>query len=86
MYEKIEKKFTQRATPAEGGKRTRRIMLTFPPALADRLGILARVDGVSVNHEAERLTEAEYTRRMNDPATAEVIKALERLTQTEGEK
>lgn len=82
MYEKIERKFTQRATPAEGGKRNRRITLTFTPALADRLGILARADGVSINHAAEMLVEAEYTRRLKDKDAAKLIEALERLTQT----
>ena len=78
MYEKIEKKFTQRATPAEGGKRNRRITLTFTPALADRLGILARADGVSINHAAEMLVEAEYTRRLADPNAAALIQAIEK--------
>ena len=82
MYEKIEKKFTQRATPAEGGKRNRRITLTFTPALADRLGILARADGVSINHAAEMLVEAEYTRRLADPNAAALIQAIEKLNET----
>ena len=78
MYEKIERKFTQRATPAEEGKRNRRITLTFTPALADRLGILARMDGVSINHAAEMLVEAEYTRRLKDKDAAALIRAIEK--------
>lgn len=70
--------WTQRATP-EGTRRSRRITLCVTPAMADRLFILARIDGVSVNHEVELMIDAEYTRRKDDPAAADVIKALERL-------
>ena len=81
--EKTPREWTQRAKPAEGGRRTRRIGLIFLPETADHLGTLARMDGVSVNHEAELLTEAEYSRRLNDKEAAKLIEALERLTHTE---
>lgn len=77
--EKTPREWTQRAKPAEAGRRTRRIGLIFLPEVADRLVTLARIDGVSVNHEVEMLTEAEYKRRKADPETADAIAALEKL-------
>lgn len=82
--EKTPREWTQRAKPAEGGRRTRRIGLIFLPEVADRLVTLARVDGVSVNHEAERMVNAEYSRRMADKTAADAIAALEKLTAGKG--
>lgn len=79
MYEKVEKHFTNRAKPAEGSRRNRRITLTTTPEQAERLRILATLDGVSVNHEIEILADAEYTRRMKDKTAADAIAALEKL-------
>ena len=83
--EKTPREWTQRAKPAEGGRRTRRIGLIFLPEVADRLVTLARLDGVSVNHEAERMVNAEYSRRLTDENAAKIIAALEKLTSTEME-
>ena len=70
--------WTQRTKPANT-KRSRRITLSVTPELADRLIMLARIDRVSVNHEVELMTEAEYSRRLADPAAAELIRAFERV-------
>jgi len=70
--------WTQRTKPANT-KRSRRITLSVTPELSDRLVMLARIDRVSVNHEVELMTEAEYSRRMADPAAAELIRAFERV-------
>ena len=70
--------WTQRTKPANT-KRSRRITLSVTPEMADRLITLARIDGVSVNHKVEQMTEAEYTRRLNDPDAAALIKAFEKM-------
>lgn len=72
------KEWTQRAKPNPKG-RTRRIGAIFSYTTANRLLLLSRLDGVSVNHELEQLIEAEYNNRMQDKTTAAAIKALEKL-------
>lgn len=76
MYEKPTKEWTQRAKPKKGTRRNRRITLSFAPEMADRLALLARFNGVSVNHQVELLTDAEYKARLADPKTKALIKAL----------
>ena len=75
--------WTQRAKPEKGNRRTRRIALIFPQATADRLFLLARLDGVSVNHELETMTEAEYARRLADPAARAAIRAIAKKPEAE---
>lgn len=80
MAEKPQKdpkqEWTQRAKPQKGNPRTRRIALIFSPQKADRLVLLARLNGVSVNHQVELMTDAEYAAKLADPKTKALIKAL----------
>jgi hypothetical protein len=71
-------KWTQRTMPGET-RRSRRITLSVTPAMADRLVMLARLDGVSVNHEVELMADAEYTRRLENPNSAALIRAFENV-------
>jgi hypothetical protein len=71
-----KQEWTQRAKPKKGSTRSRRIALMFSPELADRLVLMARMNGVSVNNEVETLVEREYTRLRTDPKTKALIKAL----------
>ena len=71
-----KQEWTQRAKPKKGSRRTRRITLSFAPEMADRLILLARLNGVSVNHLVETMTEAEYKAALADPKTKTLIKAL----------
>lgn len=71
-----QQEWTQRAKPRKESPRTRRIALIFSPQQADRLILLARLNGVSVNHQVELMTDAEYSARLADPKTKALIKAL----------
>ncbi len=71
-----KQEWTQIAKPKKGSTRSRRIALMFSPELADRLVLMARMNGVSVNNEVETLVEREYTRLRTDPKTKALIKAL----------
>lgn len=84
MYEKVENCFPNRAKPAEGSRRNRRVTFITTPELADKIRILATLDGVSVNHEIEILADTEYTRRMEDKTAADAIAALEKLNAGKG--
>lgn len=71
-----KQEWTQRAKPKNGTRRNRRITLSFAPEMADRLFLLARFNGVSVNHLVELMTEAEYKSTLANPKTKALIKAL----------
>ena len=53
--------------------------LSVTPITADRLATLAQMDGVSVTHTVEQMTDAEYSRRLDDKNAALMIRAIEKM-------
>ena len=70
--------WTQRSKPGKI-RRSRRLTLSVTPITADRLAVLARMDGVSVTHTVEQMTDAEYSRRLDDKNAATLIRAIEKM-------
>ena len=70
--------WTQRSKPGKI-RRNRRFNLSVTPITADRLAILAQMDGVSVTRTIELMTDAEYSRRLDDKAKAKIMRAFERM-------
>lgn len=71
-------KWTQRSKPGKI-RRNRRLNLSVTPITADRLATLAQMDGVSVTHTVEQMTDAEYSRRLDDKNAATLIRAIEKM-------
>lgn len=71
-------KWTQRSRPGKI-RRNRRLNLSVTPITADRLATLAQMDGVSVTHAIELMTDAEYSRRLDDKNAATLIRAIEKM-------
>lgn len=71
-------KWTQRSKPGKI-RRNRRLNLSVTPITADRLATLAQMDGVSVTHAIELMTDAEYSRRLDDKTKAKIMRAIERM-------
>lgn len=71
-------KWTQRSKPGKI-RRNRRLNLSVTPITADRLATLAQMDGVSVTHAIELMTDAEYSRRLDDKNAATLIRAIEKM-------
>jgi len=71
-------KWTQRSKPGKI-RRNRRLNLSVTPITADRLATLAQMDGVSVTHAIELMTDAEYSRRLDDKNAATMIRAIEKM-------
>lgn len=71
-------KWTQRSKPGKI-RRNRRLNLSVTPITADRLATLAQMDGVSVTHAIELMTDAEYSRRLDDKTKAKIMRAIEKM-------